>query len=121
MTDPRRDPPRYARPAPSWRVVAGAAEPVYFHTERGALTRAAIQAERDPRGPEPVVEWRDDDGEWSPVTAPLAVTRIPEPERTSAELDAETIRRLELAARRRDELPGTYVDWSGREQDHGDV
>lgn len=100
---PDRDPPRNARPAPSWRVVAGDAAPVTFHTERGALTHAAIRAERDPRGAEPVVEWRDDAGEWSPVSLPLAAARIPEPD-SLEDVDRATVARLESAARRRRDL-----------------
>lgn len=49
----RDDPPP---PRPRWRVVIPGSPPVPFATEEAARLRAALEIERNPRGPRPLVE-----------------------------------------------------------------
>ena len=103
---------RTREPAPvdaEWRVLGVAAAAVYFHTERGARTRAAIHAERKPMDPAARIQWRPPDQRgdpdaWVDISARgIDVTRIPEPDAPADYAgDAAATRR----AAGRDDLPG---------------
>jgi hypothetical protein len=101
-----------------YRVVEPGTPTVYFATERGAATRAAIRNTRDPRAPRAMVEYRDpadagDPDAWHPVALHLGAHRIPEPgapgdwrrDPGPAARTPETRRTPRAMARARAELP----------------